>query len=514
MVSIKNLLSKVTFQNYIQFLVLSIPPLLISGPFLPDLFVTISSFSFLIFLVFKNKFNFLINKYFFLFLTFYFILIISALLSDYKIVSLIKSISYLRFGIFIFVIGYLVNVNEQFIKNLLIVLSTVYFVLFFDALIQKITGTNILGVSSPYGRISSLFGDDIKLGGFIARLTPLLIAILTYLKFSNFLTLIFLFLSIFLTFLSGERISFAMTSFFFIVFFFIDDTPKKLKISLFISIIVCLGVVLFNFEIRHRIFNQTLSQINLKQDQDKVYFETIKNKDGSYIVNSRDNTFLPRVYHMYYETAIKIFKDNIFFGAGPGTYPFKSNEAEYYTVSDHSGYIAFRKKYNENLINEIIKKNNEKIKLISHTSEFKQIENNKILLKIEKYKHWLEGHGITWLDINEKMKDQNWLKEIGYLEDYQGFTNISGVNNHPHNTYLQLLSEVGLFGFLFILFFWFFSLYKFFCTSQKYFKYLILGIIINFFPFIFTGNFFNNWLSIAYIYPLGFLLKEKFYCIK
>ena len=42
-----------------------------------------------------------------------------------------------------------------------------------------------------------------------------------------------------------------------------------------------------------------------------------------------------------------------------------------------------------------------------------------------------------------------------------------------------------------------------------FYKCLMLGFIINFFPFFFSGNFFNNWLSILYFYPLGFLLKIK-----
>ena len=35
---------------------------------------------------------------------------------------------------------------------------------------------------------------------------------------------------------------------------------------------------------------------------------------------------------------------------------------------------------------------------------------------------------------------------------------------------------------------------------------LNIGIIINLFPFIPSGNFFNNWLSLIMFYPLGFWL--------
>jgi O-antigen ligase len=89
---------------------------------------------------------------------------------------------------------------------------------------------------------------------------------------------------------------------------------------------------------------------------------------------------------------------------------------------------------------------------------------------------------------------------------------------HPHNTYLQILSETGLLGFSFVLLFLFFVIKKS-CQFLKdiYLKNqkinLPLGacyiiIFVNFFPFITTGSFFNNWLSTVYFLPFGFLFHE------
>ena len=41
--------------------------------------------------------------------------------------------------------------------------------------------------------------------------------------------------------------------------------------------------------------------------------------------------------------------------------------------------------------------------------------------------------------------------------------------------------------------------------------FLNLGIIINLFPLIPSGNFFNNWLSLIMFYPLGywFFINQK-----
>ena len=88
---------------------------------------------------------------------------------------------------------------------------------------------------------------------------------------------------------------------------------------------------------------------------------------------------------------------------------------------------------------------------------------------------------------------------------------------HPHNTYIQLLSETGLIGFVF-----FVSIFILFIlislkhllgviTKNKYYFNdfeicMLSAILISLWPFVPTGNFLNNWVSIVYYYPVGFLL--------
>lgn len=100
---------------------------------------------------------------------------------------------------------------------------------------------------------------------------------------------------------------------------------------------------------------------------------------------------------------------------------------------------------------------------------------------------------------------RHYCREVNYDPE------IGICSTHPHNFLVQITSETGIIGFILYSFAILFIIYKLIkCqkvnTSSKNKLSLIIisiGIIVNLFPFLPSGNFFNNWISIINYYFLG-----------
>ena len=95
------------------------------------------------------------------------------------------------------------------------------------------------------------------------------------------------------------------------------------------------------------------------------------------------------------------------------------------------------------------------------------------------------------------------------------YEKMDGCRSHPHNIYIQLLSEAGIIAFM--IFFSFFIKIIYQILKQIYYLYFlnsnylsnfsvcfILAVLINLWPLIPTGNFFSSYLNVFYYLSFGF----------
>ena len=134
-----------------------IPVALISGPFIPDLFLSLIGIFFII--IRKNKLIDEIknNQFIKYFLIFWAYILIRSLFASDIFLSLESSLFYFRFGIFVLAITWLIKQN--FI-NLKILTNIYFFILLFiaiDCIFQFIFGYNFIGIEKYNNRLTSFF---------------------------------------------------------------------------------------------------------------------------------------------------------------------------------------------------------------------------------------------------------------------------------------------------------------------------------------------------------------------
>jgi O-antigen ligase len=298
------------------YLIVLLPALLVSGPFLADTALTICAVIFLI-NSYKNKLLLYYKNYFFYFFIFFYVYLnISALLSDNIIFSLKTSLPYLRFGIFALCTWYILDKNEQLVKYVLYSFLLVFLLLIVDGIYQYNFKFNLLGYPLNELRVSSLFEDELILGSFLSRNYPLFWGLfLFYLKknkTSEKINLIFYLTLIFvpiLIIMSGERSS-TFYLILFIIYTMLYMKEKKFFILSLISIFfIFLGIFLLESRFANRIIYQTKAQLINDTKE-----------------NNRKFNFFSQTHEEHYKSALKIFKDNLIFGTGPKSFLIKCSE--------------------------------------------------------------------------------------------------------------------------------------------------------------------------------------------
>jgi O-antigen ligase len=288
----------------INFILALIIPLLIWGPFFPDLIVSLSSIFFL-FYIFKNKvFNYFKKSPLIIFFVFcIYCILVSIFLAPNIMMSFESSLFYFRIGLFSCLVWYLLEKDKKILNYFYYALLMSFSALVVGGYIQFFVGENILSVFKwENNRVSSFFGDELIMGSYLSRLFPLLLALFVVKKNKKleiFFTYLLFVLLCGLIFISGER-----AAFFFLIlsFLFILLLVRNfLKIFLFVvlaSFIFITMLSIFFPEAKHRMFRQTFETIGFQKSVDKKYF------------------FSPN-HESLFLTAFNMFKDKPIFGHGP-----------------------------------------------------------------------------------------------------------------------------------------------------------------------------------------------------
>ena len=433
---------------YKNFLFLALPFTLLSGAFLADLSITIISLIFIKSYLSYKDYEFFNNKIFNYFLFVYFILIISVFfISPAPLIKQGTSIFFFRFFFFMIALHFFLMEKKnfhQFSKIFFIILC----LLFIDSIIQFIYGKNILGFEriAPH-RISSFFGDELIMGGFIAKIFPIIMIffsslIITEKKRSN-IFLLLIFSSLILIILSGERTSLGMflLQIVFIILFSKNFLIKKTIFYALLLFILLYSTISF-------IHSSDLSKVkNIKVMSNALSIVTrFEHGFKNYLSIENKNLTIIKSHSGHYKTAYKIFNDNKLFGGGIKSFR----------------YLCSSEKY-------------------SVSSTFRT--------------------GKTPADYK-----------------YEKSTNSCA--NHPHNTLLLFMSDLGMPGLLIYLSFMLFIIINFlkilFSSSIKKklnnnyenYVYITGGLLSITTPILPNGNFFNNYMLIIFFILLSFYITS------
>ena len=459
-----------------------LPLLLITGPFFSDLAVSLIAIIFFIHLVKNKELNFLDNNLFKIFVVFWVYLILNSLFQNQNLDSLRISFFHIRFGLFVFAIVYLLEQNIKILSYFFFSLLICMSILLVDGFIQFTFEKNLLGFELAEGpRVSSFFGDELILGSYVSRLLPILTGIFILIYMQPIKKKLFIYFFIFylllesLIFISGERTAF----FYFILssgfIFFLVNILKKIRILILIfSIFFIVLTLLISPTLKHRMLILTLSELGISSPK---FLEGVSNFDIDHYEETND-------LNLSYED-LKISLD----------------------VNKDLTFERIEQSYNLGFITELQKKGFE-LDLMSQ----QQI----IIFSSHHTEHYITALRMFKDNIFFGVGVKNF--RIKCKESKYKVTE-SSCSTHPHNSYVQLLSETGILGFMYFLSF--LCIFLFYISKHIRLRFqkktlfsdfeicMLAAILITLWPLVPTGNIFNNWLNIIFHIPLGLFLWSR-----
>ena len=162
-----------------------LPLFLVTGPFLPDLLITLMGILFFFGLIYFKNLNYLNNFFFKYSLIICSYLIITSLLSSNILLSFESTLPFIRLIFLVLVFNYLLNIKSNFIKFFSISCISIFVFILIDSIFQKIFGVNFFLSAINVNQISSVFGNERILGSYISRILPIIIGFLILLNINK-----------------------------------------------------------------------------------------------------------------------------------------------------------------------------------------------------------------------------------------------------------------------------------------------------------------------------------------
>ncbi len=307
---------------YYHKLIYLLPLALVSGPFLPDLIVTLCSLLFLIDTFRLKLFKYYNNYFFKIFIIFFILINLSSLFSEYY-KSFKYSIGYIRYGIFSIFIYYVLINFKNFKFNFSIVFFSTFVLIIIDGYFQFFFGKNFVFLElqkyqTDLNYVTSFFGEEKKLGSYLSRLAPIFFMSILIIrnKFKwelpllNSLIIIVLLVLVILT---TERVSIFLAASLFIFILFKSKFLIQSKKFFFVIGAVSTFIVFYN--------NPNLLE--------KIYsvFYSIGILSPGYtekglVIGGYDEGifFFSKFHQDQIINVINIFKENMFLGVGAKNY--------------------------------------------------------------------------------------------------------------------------------------------------------------------------------------------------
>lgn len=331
-------------KKILSYFLLIFPPSLVTGPFLPDFILSLSSIYFITYLIINKKIYFLLSDFSKIFILFYIFIFLRSFFTEEMLFSLKNTFFYFRFIIFAYLLKYLIQKDKNFAKMFISFLLFTLVIISLDALIEYFRGSHWLFDKTSYSendnnRISGLFDEEYILGSFIIALFPTALIIFfkkknlnkTHLVYLFFLIIVFIFTII----ITGERSSFVklfLLLFTVILFTSILGSLKKKLGILIVTFSIILFTIVSQPKLNERLIYHTFDLLLQNTDNNKIdrnlsILEHLKQ------IEVKDLTYFSKEHRDHAIVSIRMFNDSKIFGHGVKTFRFKCAEKKYYLNS-------------------------------------------------------------------------------------------------------------------------------------------------------------------------------------